>query len=201
MTWKEVSRCHHDLLSRMNKTGFPRYGGVRVFQEGDVNQRPHAHWVCTPKLPFARLQRIAREVGFGIVDIHPQPATPFLSFYLSRYLKRGSLPGVRRWATFGEFVGVKTREIEIHGSIVDAWRADFKAAKERGFDGRQAFVDAMVRSQLRKFGIGQDFAKRYVKSSDHILNLAKAKLFPKNVVTTTWADDSWQRGEDPKIGA
>lgn len=106
-----------------------------------------------------------REVGLGNLDIHPQPVSIFLSYYLARYLKRGSLPGVRRWACIGGFEGVKKDEVEISGNAVEAWRADFAAAKERGFSGREAFVDASVRANLRKFGLTADFLKRYDTAS------------------------------------
>lgn len=162
MTWKEVSVAHHHLLARMKKSAvFPRYAGVRVFQEGDKGGRPHAHWVCTPKLPFAELQRLMSETGWGHLYIHPVPCSIFLSYYLARYLRRGALPGVRRWACFGEFKGVKKVDVEITSKEADAWRADFAAAKERGFSKREAFVDATVRANLRKYGMLADFMKRY----------------------------------------
>lgn len=156
MPWKEVGMRHRDLLNRLNtaqkRRTMPRYGGVRVFEEGEKTHRPHVHWVITPTLPRDELAYHAEAAGFGHIWLDPRHASAYIGMYLSKYLSKGRrMHGVRRWNCFGEFSSVKVRDVEITSPDIESFRASYAAAKEQGLTGTQAYTEAARRSNLLKF--------------------------------------------------
>jgi len=150
LNWKEVSKRHKRMLNDMaddvRKKRIKRYAGVRVFEEGEKTNRPHAHWVMCPIMPQAQLQVYADKAGMGHVWLDKRPASPYLGQYLSKYLSKskGSLQGVRRWAAFGEIDSVKVHDVEVSSPEIDLFRSVMADLKSRGIVGTAAFREATV---------------------------------------------------------
>lgn len=161
MGWKEVSKRHALMLDRMRtdswKGRIKRFGGVRVFEEGETTFRPHAHWVMTPRFSQSRVQHYASIVGLGHVWLDPRPAGQYLGMYLSKYLSKGkALKGVRRWSCFGEFESVKVREVEVTSPEIELFRSHFADCKKEGLSGQQAYTETVRRCNVSKYGMYLD---------------------------------------------
>jgi len=159
LSWKEYSLRHSYMLQLMRVAArdryIPRFGGVRVFEEGETTFRAHAHWVMTPRMSQARIQHYSDRAGLGHVWLDPRPASVYLGMYLSKYLSknRGSLHGVRRWSCFGEFSSVKVYDVVVDSPEINLFRENFALAKEKGLHGAEAYTFAVKRSNQMKFGL------------------------------------------------
>lgn len=158
MSWKEVGMRHRYMLNLMSldasRRKLKRFGGVRVFEEGEKTHRPHAHWVMSPRMAQVTIQHYANRAGMGHVWLDPRFASPHLGMYLSKYLSknRGSLKGVRRWSCFGEFSSVKVHDVTVTSPEIELFRSHFAACKEKGLQGTQAYTEAVRLCNLSKYG-------------------------------------------------
>jgi len=155
-SWREIGDRHRNMLRDMNDQVKARrlrkYAGLRVFEEGDETKRPHAHWVLTPRISQRVIQQFAYKHGFGYVFLHPNPPTLHLCDYLGEYMSKGRLQGVRRWACFGAFRGVRVQDIITESNELRDFRKDFEEAKQHVDNINKAYVVARVKANLRKYG-------------------------------------------------
>jgi len=136
----------------------PRHGGVRVFEEGDETHRAHAHWVMSPRMGQSTVQRYATLAGLGHVWLDFRPAGGPLAGYLCKYLSKGrpSMQGLKQWACFGEFSGVKVKDVEIESEDVRRFREHRKVGLAQGMSTTQAFTYASLRVNMAKYGVFAD---------------------------------------------
>jgi len=162
LTWKEFSSRHARMLHLMRKAAsrraIPRFGGVRVFEEGETTFRPHAHWVMTPRLSQAVVQHYADVAQLGHVWLDWRIAGGPLAKYLCKYLNKSqlSLHGLRRWSCFGDYDGVKVADVELDSEAIRLFRAHRLECLRHGMSKTQAYVEARRRCSLSKFGMFVD---------------------------------------------
>jgi len=157
---QEFSRRHARMIHLMRihakRKNLRRFGGVRVFEEGETTYRMHAHWVMAPRIPQARIQHYATYAGLGHVWLDFRPATPFLGMYLAKYLTKARAKsnwnGVRKWACFGEYDGIKTADVEVSSPEIELFRSHMASVREEGLQGTQAYVECVRRCNLSKYG-------------------------------------------------
>jgi len=158
LNWREVSRrhrkCLNNMLTDVQRRIIPPVAGVRVFEEGETTFRPHVHWIMTPRLSHAVVSAYAHQVGLGHVWLDPRPATVHLGMYLSKYLSKSrGIKGVRRWATFGPWSGVKVKDVHMESPEIEAFRQDMQSCIKEGMQPKQAFTESIRRANLRKYGM------------------------------------------------
>jgi len=125
-------------------TSWPQnWGGVKVAEPHDSGHGLHFHWVAYPRLNIRNVLPIAHSVGFGRINVHPEPATEKSATYLSKYLIKGeSLPGLKQWSTLGNFEGVTVRDLEMSSPSIDVYRQAFREAISAGKPKGAAFLHA-----------------------------------------------------------
>jgi len=160
MPWREVSKRHRHLLNLIAlaraRGTWPDYAGVRVFEEGDETDRPHAHWVFTPRLSQARIQHYATLANLGHVWLDFRPAGEYLGMYLSKYLskQKNALRGIRRWSCFGEFSAeTKVKDVEVTSPEIELFRSHMKACLAEGMGKTQAYTETVRRCNCSKYGV------------------------------------------------
>jgi len=126
------------------------WGAVKVAEEHESGHGIHFHWVCYPRLNIRYVMAIAQSVGFGRINVHPEPATPRCASYLSKYLVKGkSLPGIKAWSCLGDFEGVRVQDVDISSPSIDCYRAAYREAIAAGKPKGVAFIHA--KNTQRKF--------------------------------------------------
>jgi len=159
LDWKEFSRRHAKMLDRMRtdawKRKLRRFGGVRVFEEGEETFRPHAHWVMCPRIPQAVIQHYADLAGMGHVWLDFRPASEYLGMYLSKYLSKNkrALHGVRRWSCFGEFSSTKVADVEVSSPEIELFRSHMKQCLAEGMGKSEAYTETVRRCNCSKYGV------------------------------------------------
>jgi len=159
MPWDEVAERHRSMLHLMalhvKRKRLKPYGGVRVFEEGEQTNRPHAHWVMCPRIPQDRIQWYASMAGMGQVWLDQRPAGEALGSYLAKYMaKSQSMKGRRRWQCFGAFkASVQVGQVQVDTEHTRAFKAGLEEAKRLHMGKSEAYTFAARAANLQKYGI------------------------------------------------
>jgi len=137
----------------------PPICGVRVVEAHPGGHGLHYHWVLAGRYPIRRLLARGKQVGFGRIDVHPEPCTPLVAPYLCKYLLKGDkLHGVRMWANIGTWQGVGARDIEMDSNSCRVFRDHYRHAVGAGKGRAVAFNEARVMQQRYEHSVPDERA-------------------------------------------
>jgi len=128
--------------------------GVRVYELHDEHGL-HVHWLANRFLPVQIVRAIALRHGFGRIHVKRcgKWVADYLAKYLSKEVRAGCLKGKRLWATFGDAIWTRVKDI-----VVRSWLGDEYRRLRRGDVG-------LTREQ--SYGILQDALRNFARWVDN----------------------------------
>lgn len=129
-----------------------RWGGVRVSEPHPKGHGWHIHFVTATWLSVHDVRRVAKECGFGRVNVAKpckggaKALGAYLAKYLGKSLEAGKGSGARMWSVFGYGRDrcSRLKDITVDFSTSVVWKASYQAARDTGADHWTASCQAEV---------------------------------------------------------